>query len=74
LNCAVLGSLLLPLKPQRRKRLEEGVKLLDANVAGTTKACQVSNEHDLKALEQGQLDDRKINLIKQKKVFNNIFY
>lgn len=28
LNCAVLGSLLVPLKPQRRKKLQEDVKLL----------------------------------------------
>ncbi|KAK4008227.1 hypothetical protein OUZ56_013378 [Daphnia magna] len=27
LNCAVLGSLLVPLKPQRRKKLQEDVKL-----------------------------------------------
>lgn len=28
MNCAVLGSLLVPLKPQRRKKLQEDVKLL----------------------------------------------
>lgn len=60
MNCAVLGSLLLPLKPQRRKRLQEGVKLLDANDAEKR-----NNKHDLKALEQGQFENGKIDAVKQ---------
>lgn len=35
LNCAVFGSLLIPLKPQRRKRQPECVALLEQNAVLT---------------------------------------
>jgi hypothetical protein len=54
------------LKPQRRKRLQEGVKLL--NDDDTPNAHEGNNKHDLKALEQGQLENGKIDANKQDKV------
>ncbi|XP_046649914.1 monocarboxylate transporter 12-like isoform X1 [Daphnia pulicaria] len=68
LNCAVLGSLLLPLKPQRRKILQpEGVKLLEANETPNAHKEEENNKQDLKALEQGQLNNKKVNVEKGNK-------
>lgn len=56
LNCAVLGSLLVPLKPQRRKKLQEAVKLLEIDaVPITIEKSPIFNERkfDPKTLEQG---------------------
>lgn len=44
LNCAVLGSLLVPLKPQRRKKLQEGVKLLVDDVVTQSVPHHTFNE------------------------------
>lgn len=69
MNCAVLGSLLLPLKPQRRKILQpEGVKLLEANETPNAHKEEENNKQDLKALEQGQLNNKKVNVEKGNKV------
>ena len=70
MNCAVLGSLLLPLKPQRRQRHDEGVNLLDDNDGEALNSRQVNNKPDLKALERGQPDKKKTNVAKQNKVRN----
>ncbi|XP_057375695.1 monocarboxylate transporter 13-like [Daphnia carinata] len=63
LNCAVLGSLLVPLKPQRRRRLQEAVKLLVDEVVTQSvdtpqsfSEAKVIHQNELKAQER--LDDR----------------
>jgi hypothetical protein len=65
LNCAVLGSLLLPLKPQRRKRLQEGVKLLNDDV--TPNAHEGNNKHEQGQLENGKIDANKQDKVKKKR-------
>ena len=65
MNCAVLGSLLLPLKPQRRKRLQEGVKLL--NDDESPNAHEGNNKHEQGQLENGKIDANKQDNVKKKK-------
>jgi len=60
------------LKPQRRQILQpEGVKLLEANADAETSNGhkeEINKKDDLKALEQGQSNNRKINVEKGNKV------
>ncbi len=79
MNCAVLGSFLIPLKPQRRKRTQEGAKLLiiQDDITGTLTDVEANNGSQIngKSLKQSpslEQEPLTYDKLSQQKVRRNI--